>query len=78
MLDMVKRQKYETDVMERKAILEADPCGRNVTPKTVVCNGCDTIIKLDRRGDYYPGLWVKHRDKCLAKGHLLRKVAQTC
>lgn len=76
-VDMVKkRRKYETDMMERKAILEADPCGRDVTPKTIICNGCDKRIQLDRRSDYYPGLWVKHRDKCLAKAQLLPKVAQ--
>lgn len=73
---VTKRRKYETDMMERKAILEADPFGREVTPKTIVCNGCDKRIQLDRRSDYYPGLWVKHRDKCLTKPHVPPKVVQ--
>ncbi|KAF9457572.1 hypothetical protein BDZ94DRAFT_200101 [Collybia nuda] len=59
-----KRKKYATDMVERKMLLEADEWGREATAKSIVCQGCDKRIRLDKRNDYYPGLWTKHRDKC--------------
>ncbi|KAK7047157.1 hypothetical protein VNI00_006823 [Paramarasmius palmivorus] len=51
---------------QRKAKLENDPWSdkTRLTPKSVFCLGCKRVIRLDRRNDYYPGLWLKHRDLC--------------
>ncbi|KAF9261316.1 hypothetical protein L218DRAFT_502421 [Marasmius fiardii PR-910] len=50
----------------RKAKLENDPWSdkTRLTAKSVFCLGCRRDIKLDRRNDYYPGLWLKHRGLC--------------
>ncbi|KAL0060379.1 hypothetical protein AAF712_012830 [Marasmius tenuissimus] len=50
----------------RKAKLESDPWSdkTRLTPKSVFCLGCKRDIRLDRRNDYYPGLWLKHRGLC--------------
>ncbi|KAK1231322.1 hypothetical protein PQX77_005564 [Marasmius sp. AFHP31] len=50
----------------RKAKLESDPWSdkTRLTPKSVFCLGCRRDIRLDRRNDYYPGLWLKHRGLC--------------
>ncbi|KAJ7451464.1 hypothetical protein B0H11DRAFT_2288994 [Mycena galericulata] len=49
---------------ERKAILENDIWTGLVEPKRVVCRGCGSTIRLDKRSRYYPGLWLKHRERC--------------
>ncbi|KAG7094424.1 hypothetical protein E1B28_008024 [Marasmius oreades] len=51
---------------QRKAKLVNDPWSdkSRLTPKSVFCLGCMRNIKLDRRNDYYPGLWLKHRGLC--------------
>uniref|UniRef100_A0A0W0FQK3 Uncharacterized protein n=1 Tax=Moniliophthora roreri TaxID=221103 RepID=A0A0W0FQK3_MONRR len=51
---------------QRKAKLENDPWSdkTRLTPKSVFCLGCKRVIRLDRRNDYYPGLWLKHRELC--------------
>ncbi|KAG7090284.1 hypothetical protein E1B28_011882 [Marasmius oreades] len=51
---------------QRRAKLENDPWSdkARLTPKSVFCLGCKREIKLDRRNDYYPGLWLKHRGLC--------------
>ncbi|KAF9269549.1 hypothetical protein L218DRAFT_1072377 [Marasmius fiardii PR-910] len=51
---------------QRKAKLENDPWSdkTRLTPKSVFCLGCERFIRLDRRNDYYPGLWLKHRELC--------------
>ena len=50
--------------IERRAKLEADEWAGEVQPTSVKCLACERTIKLDRRSTYYPGLWIKHRDKC--------------
>ncbi|KAJ7702775.1 hypothetical protein B0H17DRAFT_1042978 [Mycena rosella] len=49
---------------ERKAGLEDDPWTLAVRPTNVICRGCSRQIQLDKRSQYYPGLWLKHRDRC--------------
>ncbi|KAF5361195.1 hypothetical protein D9758_009025 [Tetrapyrgos nigripes] len=51
---------------ERKASLESDPWSdpARLTSKSVFCVGCKKDIKLDKRNEYYPGLWLKHRRLC--------------
>ncbi|THU93204.1 hypothetical protein K435DRAFT_799908 [Dendrothele bispora CBS 962.96] len=51
---------------ERRATLETDPWSdvTRLTAKSVFCIGCKKDIKLDKRNDYYPGLWLKHRKLC--------------
>ncbi|KAJ7451504.1 hypothetical protein B0H11DRAFT_2201641 [Mycena galericulata] len=51
-------------VAERKATLENDVWTGLVEPKRVVCRGCGKTIRLDKRSCYYPGLWLKHRERC--------------
>ncbi|KAJ7730961.1 hypothetical protein B0H14DRAFT_2998709 [Mycena olivaceomarginata] len=52
---------------QRRALLAADPLIRpgSITPHTVGCAVCKKTIRLDRRSRYYPGLWVKHRVRCV-------------
>ncbi|KAF8553013.1 hypothetical protein OG21DRAFT_1311714 [Imleria badia] len=50
---------------QRKLELEQDEYAENITTKSVVCRGCHKEISLDKRSKYYPGLWLKHRSKCL-------------
>lgn len=52
------------DEETRRWLIERDSWGRNATSKSVECRGCEKTIKLDKRSQYYPGLWLKHRDKC--------------
>lgn len=49
---------------QRKRELEEDEFTANVTVTRVTCVGCGKQISLDKRSRYYPGLWVKHRNKC--------------
>ena len=49
---------------ERKKDLKNDLFAREFTSRSVVCAGCGKTIKTDARNAYYPGLWIKHRDKC--------------
>lgn len=49
---------------QRKMELEQDEYAKNITKKSVVCGGCRREISLDKRSDYYPGLWLKHKRKC--------------
>ena len=58
------RPAKEQKAMERKALLEADPYACKVRVHWVRCFGCDNDISLDKRSEYYPGLWIKHRRKC--------------
>ncbi|KAF9457798.1 hypothetical protein BDZ94DRAFT_1272231 [Collybia nuda] len=60
-------RRYKKNVMDkwaRKRLIEEDTWATNATPKSVDCKGCGKTIKLDKRSDYYPGLWIKHRSKC--------------
>lgn len=61
-----KRKKNVMDKGSRRQLIESDPWARNTTSKSVECKGCGRTIKLDKRSDYYPGLWHKHRNKCPA------------
>jgi len=51
---------------ERRATLENDPWSdaTRLTSNSVFCMGCKKDIKLDKRNEYYPGLWLKHRKLC--------------
>lgn len=49
---------------QRKKELEEDEYAEHVTAISVVCVGCRKQISLDKRSRYYPGLWVKHKNKC--------------
>lgn len=49
---------------QRKRELEGDEFTADVTVTSVTCVGCGKQISLDKRSRYYPGLWVKHRNKC--------------
>lgn len=52
---------------DRKAFLERDEWARDVQPRSVTCGGCNKVFSLDKRkGAYYSGLWLKHRDACRA------------
>ncbi|KAF8991890.1 hypothetical protein BDQ17DRAFT_1546701 [Cyathus striatus] len=61
---MSSKKKNMMDVNARKKMLEEDVWAGDVTRTSVRCLGCGQIRKLDRRSDYYPGLWLKHRSKC--------------
>ncbi|KAF9457615.1 hypothetical protein BDZ94DRAFT_1272695 [Collybia nuda] len=60
------RKKNVMDKGTRRQLIERDAWANNATPKSVECKGCGRTIKLDKRSDYYPGLWHKHRNKCPA------------
>ena len=51
---------------ERRVLLEEDPWTVTDTldPKHVQCAACGHTITLDRRRQYYPGLWLKHKARC--------------
>jgi len=49
---------------QRKKELDEDEYAENVTATSVTCVGCRKQISLDKRSRYYPGLWVKHKNKC--------------
>ncbi|KAG7095507.1 hypothetical protein E1B28_006246 [Marasmius oreades] len=76
--DVKSRKRKDTFDREeqRKAKLENDPWSdkTRLTPKSVFCLGCKQFIRLDRRNDYYPGLWLKHRASCLG---IARAVKET-
>lgn len=58
-------QKLKKNIMDwkiRKQTLEADPLLDAVEAKRVYCKLCKKWVKLDARNDYYPGLWIKHRE----------------
>ncbi|KAF9458535.1 hypothetical protein BDZ94DRAFT_101065 [Collybia nuda] len=59
-----RRKKNVMDEKTRRLLIERDSWGRNATSKSVECRGCGKTIKLDKRSQYYPGLWHKHRNKC--------------
>ncbi len=53
------------DESERKKKLEDDPWALEVTPISVRCGACTRLVSLDKRSRFYPGLWLKHREKCM-------------
>ncbi|KAF4593209.1 hypothetical protein EYR38_008921 [Pleurotus pulmonarius] len=59
------RKKNMMDETERKKKLEEDPWALEVTPVSVRCGACTRLVSLDKRSRYYPGLWLKHREKCM-------------
>ncbi|KAJ7624330.1 hypothetical protein DFH06DRAFT_1446058 [Mycena polygramma] len=64
LLPPIKQKKKSAHTKaQRRAILEADYWADSVTPHSVVCRGCEKTIQMDARNEYYPGLWLKHRDK---------------
>jgi len=63
---LVGKKKHLMSEKQRRELLEADEYCTAVTPTTVTCLGCKTTIKLDKRNRYYPGLWKKHREKCVS------------
>ncbi|KAL0953347.1 hypothetical protein HGRIS_004587 [Hohenbuehelia grisea] len=60
-----KRQKNTMNESARKKQLEDDPWTEDVTPTSVSCGACHREIRLDKRSRFYPGLWNKHRAKCM-------------
>ncbi|KAJ6556818.1 hypothetical protein DFH09DRAFT_1365514 [Mycena vulgaris] len=58
-----KKKSAHTEA-QRKAALEADPWTQTVELTKIVCRGCGRTIRLDGRSRYYPGLWLKHRERC--------------
>ncbi|KAJ8502757.1 hypothetical protein ONZ45_g11467 [Pleurotus djamor] len=59
------RKKNMMDETERRKKLEDDPWALEVTPISVRCGACTRLVSLDKRSRYYPGLWLKHREKCM-------------
>lgn len=59
------RRKNTMDERERKRMLEEDEWTGSVETHSVVCMGCKRKVSLDKRSRYYPGLWTKHRGKCM-------------
>ncbi|KAJ7480249.1 hypothetical protein B0H11DRAFT_2193814 [Mycena galericulata] len=57
-------------VAERKATLENDVWTGSVEPKRVVCRGCGKTIRLNKRSCYYPGLWLKHRERAATESRM--------
>ncbi|KAJ6505786.1 hypothetical protein C8R47DRAFT_1102420 [Mycena vitilis] len=64
---MNRKKKGARTEAQRRALLLADPWTHEVGPHHVVCGGCSHTISLDKRSRYYPGLWEKHRLRCVAK-----------
>jgi hypothetical protein len=64
-MQVVSRKKNTMDEEARKRKLEADEWTTDVTPKSVKCRACGRNVSLDKRSRYYPGLWLKHRGKCM-------------
>lgn len=58
------RKKNMMDESARRRLLELDEWALKVRPTSVVCKACRRVISLDKRSRYYPGLWIKHREKC--------------
>ncbi|KAJ7129881.1 hypothetical protein C8R43DRAFT_1134144 [Mycena crocata] len=59
----VKKSSY--NMAERIAGLQMDPMVYSFTSTEVVCGGCKRRIKTDGRSLYYPGLFIKHRGRCV-------------
>ncbi|KAG2749011.1 hypothetical protein P692DRAFT_201805410 [Suillus brevipes Sb2] len=49
---------------QRKRDLEEDEYAETFTTRWVQCRGCHHTLKTDKRYNYYPGLWIKHRELC--------------
>ncbi|KAJ7658157.1 hypothetical protein DFH06DRAFT_1196226, partial [Mycena polygramma] len=62
-----RKKKTARTEPQRRALLMADPWTLEVGPHHVVCGSCTHTISLDKRSRYYPGLWEKHRARCVAK-----------
>jgi hypothetical protein len=62
---MVSWKKHTMDEGIRKRSLENDDWSLDVTPTSVKCCACGRTVSLDKRSRYYPGLWLKHRGKCM-------------
>ncbi|KAJ7611539.1 hypothetical protein DFH06DRAFT_1244408 [Mycena polygramma] len=62
-----RKKKGARTEAQRRALLIADPWTLEVEPHHVVCRSCEHTISLDKRSRYYPGLWEKHRLRCVAK-----------
>lgn len=77
--ELQTRKKNMMDEDARRQKLEDDEWTTSVTAKSVKCKACGRTVSLDKRSRYYPGLWVKHRGKCMEVKRLeaLRKVEVT-
>ncbi|THU95050.1 hypothetical protein K435DRAFT_859977 [Dendrothele bispora CBS 962.96] len=51
-------------VLERAWRLVNDPYIDGVSSRRVKCGGCGEYYALDRRREWYPSLWVKHKKLC--------------
>ncbi|KAJ3781882.1 hypothetical protein GGU11DRAFT_810946 [Lentinula aff. detonsa] len=62
----VDRKKRET--AQRKLVLENHPWvsknSEDFNPKSVRCVGCNKVIQLDKRWEYYTTAWDKHVFRC--------------
>ena len=45
---------------ERKEVFRVDPCARVLMPHCVWCKECEGWIALDKRRNYYLGMWKRH------------------
>ncbi|KAJ7107146.1 hypothetical protein C8R43DRAFT_963193 [Mycena crocata] len=60
-----KPKKSSNTMEERIAALESDPMVYSFEETRVICGGCKRPIRMDGRSLYYPGLWIKHRGRCV-------------
>ncbi|KAJ7134107.1 hypothetical protein C8R46DRAFT_1235293 [Mycena filopes] len=60
-----KAKKTARSEAQRRAHLNRDAWAKEVHPDKILCRGCKREIKLDGRSRYYPGLWEKHRLRCV-------------
>ncbi|KAF8656066.1 hypothetical protein AX16_002766 [Volvariella volvacea WC 439] len=70
------RKKNMMDERARKEKLENDEWAMKVEAKSVQCKGCKRVVSLDKRSRYYPGLWEKHKSKCMEIKRLMAARAQ--
>ncbi|KIL58894.1 hypothetical protein M378DRAFT_170083 [Amanita muscaria Koide BX008] len=71
-LDQSKRHGRKTDeekkrderAKKRRTVFQQDPWAALVEPTQVRCGACGTLIQLDKRRKFYPGLWNNHRARC--------------
>ncbi|KAK6975097.1 hypothetical protein R3P38DRAFT_3377867 [Favolaschia claudopus] len=60
-----RKKKGARTLEQRVALLKADFWAQRFGKHFVQCRKCQKEIRLDKRSEYYPGLWQKHRGRCV-------------
>ncbi|KAF7309073.1 hypothetical protein MKEN_01109000 [Mycena kentingensis (nom. inval.)] len=63
--DSERPKKTAYSETQRRMYMEEDRYCEDVGETSVVCRGCMKRVALDGRFRFYPGLWHKHRARCI-------------